>query len=218
VLYATRSRRVGGWEGVEISAREGQRQELKKKRGGVISRCTRGQGRCARLDLPAGRGVGEFSGVERHAIRSRQAAPHSGSTPMKPVPQGSFRRRKNEPGKFTGSPTATGGVCRSVRADQTGDRHQRVEARPVTLDQRHLDARPSRAMLDEAKAASARLPKRATLRVAWERLWQIDPRRLIRADRDVRRGAIGELRRVAPHAVGWPCTTAAEEVCGAGVT
>jgi N-carbamoyl-L-amino-acid hydrolase len=51
-----------------------------------------------------------------------------------------------------------------------------VEECRLTLDQRHLDATRLARMLQEAKDASERFAKEGSVRVSWERLWQIAPR------------------------------------------
>jgi N-carbamoyl-L-amino-acid hydrolase len=46
----------------------------------------------------------------------------------------------------------------------------------ITLDQRHLDTTALAKMLQEAKDASEKFAKEGSVKVSWERLWQIAPR------------------------------------------
>jgi N-carbamoyl-L-amino-acid hydrolase len=51
-----------------------------------------------------------------------------------------------------------------------------VEECRITLDQRHLDAAALARMLQAAKDASLRFALKGNVEVAWERIWQIEPR------------------------------------------
>jgi hydantoinase/carbamoylase family amidase len=126
------------------------------------------------LNLPLGAVLGTF-GVERHAITFHGQAAHSGSTPMnrrrdaflaaaKMSPE-IYRVAENHGGVCTiGSCTTRPGIVTSV-----------VEECRITLDQRHLDAAALALMLADARAASERFAAEGNVRVAWERLWQIEP-------------------------------------------
>src|SRR5438128_4739646 len=50
-----------------------------------------------------------------------------------------------------------------------------VEQCRITLDQRHLDAKALARMLSEAKHASEQFAAEGNVKVAWERLWRIEP-------------------------------------------
>ena len=50
-----------------------------------------------------------------------------------------------------------------------------VEQCRITLDQRHLDAKALARMLREAKHASEQFAAEGNVKVAWERLWRIEP-------------------------------------------
>ncbi|MDI1335523.1 MAG: hydantoinase/carbamoylase family amidase [Lacunisphaera sp.] len=127
------------------------------------------------LDLPLGAVLGTF-GVERHAITFHGQAAHSGSTPMNrrkdaflaagKMSQEIYRIADQHGGVCTiGSCTTKPGIVTSV-----------VEECRITLDQRHLDAKALAGMLAAAKAASERFAQEGNVKVAWERLWQIEPR------------------------------------------
>jgi N-carbamoyl-L-amino-acid hydrolase len=70
-----------------------------------------------------------------------------------------------------------------------------VEDCRITLDQRHLDAVGLSKMLEDAKQASQKFAEEGNVRVAWERIWQIEP---VLFD---------------PHLIGL-CHEAIEETCG----
>jgi N-carbamoyl-L-amino-acid hydrolase len=50
-----------------------------------------------------------------------------------------------------------------------------VEECRITLDQRHLDAAGLSKMLEDAQQASLKFAQEGNVRVAWERIWQIEP-------------------------------------------
>ena len=50
-----------------------------------------------------------------------------------------------------------------------------VEECRITLDQRHLDAAALARLLADARSASEHFAAEGNVRVAWERLWQIEP-------------------------------------------
>ncbi|HEV2695832.1 MAG TPA: hydantoinase/carbamoylase family amidase [Verrucomicrobiae bacterium] len=128
------------------------------------------------LDLPLGAVLGTF-GVERHAITFHGQAAHSGSTPMNrrkdaflAAAKMSFEiykiaERSGQGVCTIGSCTTKPGIVTSV-----------VEECRITLDQRHLDSAKLAQMLREAKEASERFAKEGSVKVSWERLWQIAPR------------------------------------------
>jgi acetylornithine deacetylase/succinyl-diaminopimelate desuccinylase-like protein len=51
-----------------------------------------------------------------------------------------------------------------------------IEECRITLDQRHLHAPALAAMLRDARDASEKFAREGNVQVAWDRLWQIDPR------------------------------------------
>jgi hydantoinase/carbamoylase family amidase len=126
------------------------------------------------LDLPLGAVLGTF-GVERHAITFHGQAAHSGSTPMNRRRDAFLAAAKMSPEIYRiaekhggvgtiGSCTTKPGIVTSV-----------VEECRITLDQRHLDAAALARMLADARRASERFADEGNVRVAWERLWQIEP-------------------------------------------
>jgi N-carbamoyl-L-amino-acid hydrolase len=168
------------------------------------------------LDLPLGAVLGTF-GVERHAITFRGQAAHSGSTPMNRRKDAflaaakmsteiyAIARRSGQGVCTIGSCTTRPGIVTSV-----------VEECRITLDQRHLDAAKLAQMLKEAKEAADRFAREGNVEVAWERLWQIDPRpfhpELIEMCDEAIREICGRSHRLPSG----PLHDAAE-TCGAGV-
>ena len=160
--------------------------------------------------------LGTF-GVERHTIRFKGQAAHSGSTPI-PMRRDAFlaaaqtalecreiARRyttpdtrvvctvgtvKVEPGIVTAVP----GVCE------------------ISLDQRSLDADVLARMLADAKAAADRAARDNNVTVEWRPLWRIDPRpfdpRLIELCAE----AVREVTGDAPRLPSGPLHDAAEMV------
>ncbi len=167
------------------------------------------------LDLPLGAVLGTF-GVERHALTFYGQAAHSGSTPMNrrkdaflaagKMSQEIYRITDRHGGVCTiGSCTTKPGIVTSV-----------VEECRITLDQRHLDASALAAMRTEAQAASEKFAAEGHVRVAWERLWQIDPRPFHPELIALCDEAIQETCGVSHRLPSGPLHDAAE-VCGAGV-
>ncbi len=167
------------------------------------------------LDLPLGAVLGTF-GVERHAITFHGQAAHSGSTPMNrrkdaflaagKMGQEIYRITDRNGGVCTiGSCTTKPGIVTSV-----------VEECRITLDQRHLDAAALARMLAEAQRASERFAVEGNVRVAWERLWQIDPRPFHSELIALCDESIKETCGVSHRLPSGPLHDAAE-VCGAGV-
>ena len=167
------------------------------------------------LDLPLGAVLGTF-GVERHAITFFGQAAHSGSTPMNrrkdaflaagKMSQEIYRIAERNGGVCTvGSCTTKPGIVTSV-----------VEECRITLDQRQLDAKALARMLAEAKEASERFAQEGNVRVAWERIWQIEPRpfhpELIGLCDEAIKETCGKSHRLPSG----PLHDAAE-TCGAGV-
>ena len=71
---------------------------------------------------------------------------------------------------------AHGGVCTiGSCTTKPGIVTSVVEECRITLDQRHLDATGLAKMLDDAKHASQKFAREGNVRVAWERIWQIEP-------------------------------------------
>ncbi len=128
------------------------------------------------LELPLGVVLGTF-GVERHRVTWTGQAAHAGSTPMD-------KRRDALAGaaklaldiRRIAAETGDGAVCTSGNVVcRPGIVTSVVETAEQLLDQRHLDADKLAAMLDEAKAATARFAAEEDVEVAWERIWGIEP-------------------------------------------
>ena len=126
------------------------------------------------LDLPLGAVLGTF-GVERHAITFHGQAAHSGSTPMKRRKDAFLAAAKMSPEIYRIA-EQHGGVCTIGSCiTKPGIVTSVVEECRITLDQRHLDATALGRMLQEGKDASGRFAGEGGCKVAWERLWQIEP-------------------------------------------
>src|SRR3954454_5194681 len=128
------------------------------------------------LDLPLGTVLGTF-GVERHAITFRGQAAHSGSTPMNRRKDAFLAAAKMSPEIYKIAERSNGGVCTiGSCTTKPGIVTSVVEECRITLDQRHLDGAALNRMFKEAQEASQRFAQEGSVGVAWERLWQIDPR------------------------------------------
>src|SRR6266436_3169733 len=126
------------------------------------------------LDLPLGAVLGTF-GVERHAITFHGQAAHSGSTPMNRRKDAFLAAAKMSPEIYRIA-AAHGGVCTiGSCTTKPGIVTSVVEECRIMLDQRHLDATGLAKMLDDAKQASQKFAQEGNVRVAWERIWQIEP-------------------------------------------
>jgi hydantoinase/carbamoylase family amidase len=128
------------------------------------------------LDLPLGAVLGTF-GVERHAITFHGQAAHSGSTPMNRRKDAFLAAAKMSSEIYRIAERSGNGVCTiGSCTTKPGIVTSVVEECRITLDQRHLDAAKLATMLEEAKAASECFAREGSVRVSWERLWQIAPR------------------------------------------
>jgi N-carbamoyl-L-amino-acid hydrolase len=128
------------------------------------------------LDLPLGAVLGTF-GVERHAITFRGQAAHSGSTPMNRRKDAFLAAAKMGPEIYRIAEHSGAGVCTiGSCTTKPGIVTSVVEECRITLDQRHLDSTALARMLSEAREASERFAREGNVEVAWDRLWQIDPR------------------------------------------
>ena len=126
------------------------------------------------LDLPLGAVLGTF-GVERHAITFHGQAAHSGSTPMNVRKDAFLAAAKMSPEIYRIS-AIHGGVCTiGSCTTKPGIVTSVVEECRITLDQRHLDAVALSRMLEDAKQSSLKFAQEGNVRVAWDRLWQIEP-------------------------------------------
>jgi N-carbamoyl-L-amino-acid hydrolase len=126
------------------------------------------------LDLPLGAVLGTF-GVERHAITFHGQAAHSGSTPMNVRKDAFLAAAKMSPEIYRITATH-GGVCTiGSCTTKPGIVTSVVEECRITLDQRHLDAAALSRMLEDAKQASLKFAQEGNVRVAWDRIWQIEP-------------------------------------------
>jgi len=127
------------------------------------------------LDLPLGTVLGTF-GVERHAIRFRGQAAHSGSTPMNRRRDAFLAAAKMSPEIYRIAERSNGGVCTiGSCTTKPGIVTSVVEECRITLDQRHLDADALARMLSEAKTAGGKFAKEGNVDLAWERIWNIEP-------------------------------------------
>ena len=128
------------------------------------------------LDLPLGVVLGTF-GVERHLVRFRGQAAHSGSTPMDQRHDALAGAAKleleiREIAKRVGG----GAVCTMGGVvTKPGIVTSVVEAAECLLDQRHLDATWLAELLSNAEAASRRFAHEEGLEVEWEKIWSIEP-------------------------------------------
>ncbi|MGZ4975205.1 MAG: hydantoinase/carbamoylase family amidase [Limisphaerales bacterium] len=128
------------------------------------------------LDLPLGAVLGTF-GVERHAITFKGQAAHSGSTPMNRRKDAFLAAAKMSPEIYKIAERSKGGVCTiGSCTTKPGIVTSVVEECRITLDQRHLDGPALTQMFKEAQKASQQFAKEGNVGVAWDRLWQIDPR------------------------------------------
>ena len=167
------------------------------------------------LGLPLGAVLGTF-GVERHAITFPGQAAHSGSTPMNRR-RDAFLAAGRMSQEIYGIAAANGGVCTIGSCiTKPGIVTSVVEECRITLDQRHLDARALAHMLAAAKAASERFAREGNVRVAWERLWQIEPRPFHPELIELCDAAIRETVPRSYRLPSGPLHDAAE-TCGAGV-
>ena len=167
------------------------------------------------LGLPLGAVLGTF-GVERHAITFHGQAAHSGSTPMNRR-RDAFLAAGRMSQEIYGIAAANGGVCTIGSCiTKPGIVTSVVEECRITLDQRHLDARALAQMLAAAKAASERFAREGNVRVAWERLWQIEPRPFHPELIELCDAAIRETVPRSYRLPSGPLHDAAE-TCGAGV-
>ena len=127
------------------------------------------------LNLPIGAVLGTF-GVERHAITFHGQAAHSGSTPMNRRKDALLAAGKMSQEIYQIAQRSNGGVCTvGSCTTEPGIVTSVVAECRITLDQRHLDAKILRRMLDEAREASGRFAEEGNVGVTWERLWQIEP-------------------------------------------
>ena len=168
------------------------------------------------LDLPLGAVLGTF-GVERHAITFRGQAAHSGSTPMNRRKDAFLAAAKMSPEIYRIAERSGGGVCTiGSCTTKPGIVTSVVEECRITLDQRHLDPSALARMLTDARVASEKFAAEGNVKVAWERLWHIEPRPFAPALIDRCDAAIKETAGVSRRLPSGPLHDAAE-MCGAGV-
>jgi hydantoinase/carbamoylase family amidase len=169
------------------------------------------------LGLALGAVLGTF-GVERHAITFFGQAAHSGSTPMNRRKDALLAAGKMSQEIYTIAERSGGGVCTiGSCTTKPGIVTSVVEECRITLDQRHLDRVALARMLAEARAASEKFAQEGNVRVAWERIWQIEPRPfhpelIALCDDAIRETAGGKTHRLPSG----PLHDAAE-MCGASV-
>ena len=168
------------------------------------------------LGLPLGAVLGTF-GVERHAITFHGQAAHSGSTPMKRRKDAFLAAAKMSAESYEIARRSGNGVCTiGSCTTKPGIVTSVVEECRITLDQRHLDAKALAQMLQEAREASERFAKEGSVRVTWERIWQIEPRPFHPELIELCDTAIKETVPKSHRLPSGPLNDAAE-TCGAGV-
>ena len=168
------------------------------------------------LDLPLGAVLGTF-GVERHAIIFHGQAAHSGSTPMNRRKDAFLAAAKMSAESYEIARRSGNGVCTiGSCTTKPGIVTSVVEECRITLDQRHLDAGKLAQMLKEAKEASELFAKEGSVRVTWERIWQIEPRPFHPELIELCDAAIKETVPKSHRLPSGPLHDAAE-TCGAGV-
>ncbi|HVZ63709.1 MAG TPA: hydantoinase/carbamoylase family amidase [Lacunisphaera sp.] len=168
------------------------------------------------LGLPLGAVLGTF-GVERHAVTFRGQAAHSGSTPMNRrkdafLAAGRMGQEIYRVAEWSKTGVCTIGSCTTKPGIVTSV----VEECRITLDQRHLDAKALAGMLKDAREASERFARDGNVAVAWERLWQIEPRPFHPALIEMCDAAIKETVGRSHRLPSGPLHDAAE-ACGAGI-
>ena len=125
-------------------------------------------------DLPLGAVLGTC-GVERHAIKFRGQAAHSGSTPMHRRRDAFLAAAKMAPAIYDIA-ARLGGVCTiGSCTTKPGIPTSVVEECRLTLDQRHLDRESLARILAEARDASERFAAEGGVEVEWDRLLHIEP-------------------------------------------
>ena len=169
------------------------------------------------LGLPLGAVLGTF-GVERHAITFFGQAAHSGSTPMNRRKDAFLAAGKMSQEIYRIAERSVGGVCTiGSCTTKPGIVTSVVEECRITLDQRHLGAAALAQMLKDAKDASERFAAEGGVRVAWERIWQIEPRPFHPALIALCDAAIQETCGGKTHRLPSGPLHDAAETCGAGV-
>jgi hydantoinase/carbamoylase family amidase len=127
------------------------------------------------LDRPLATVLGTF-GVERHAVTFHGQAAHAGSTPMNRRKDAFLAAAKMGAEIYRIAERSKNGVCTIGSClTKPGFVTSVIEECRITLDQRHLDARALKQMLQEAKEASERFAHEGGVGVSWERIWQIEP-------------------------------------------
>lgn len=165
---------------------------------------------------PTGVVLGTF-GVERHKIRFRGQAAHSGSTPI-PMRRDAFLaaaqtaleireigRRHSKPGANV---VCTVGVVKVEPCIVTAVPGECE----ISLDQRALDADVLAQMYREAQEASKRAAAENNVEVSWEMLWQIEPRPFDPKLVQLCEEAVREVTGDAPRLPSGPLHDAAEMV------
>jgi N-carbamoyl-L-amino-acid hydrolase len=148
------------------------------------------------LGVPLGAVLGTC-GVERHAVTFHGESAHAGSTPMDRRHDAFLAAARMAPEIYRIG-ARRGGVCTIGSCiTKPGIVTSVVEDCRITLDQRHLDPDALEAMLVDARAASETFAAEGKVRVAWERIWRIEPIPFY-----------GELVRL--------CDASIKEVAGAG--
>jgi N-carbamoyl-L-amino-acid hydrolase len=168
------------------------------------------------LDLPLGAVLGTV-GVERHTVIFRGQAAHSGSTPMSRRRDAFLAAAKMGQEIYRIAERSGGGLCTiGSCTTRPGIATSVVEECRILLDQRHLDATALAVMLREAWEASQRFANEGNVEVAWERIWQIEPRPFHPKLIEMCDAAIRETAGRSHRLPSGPLHDAAE-VCGRGV-
>lgn len=126
------------------------------------------------LGMPLGAVIGTV-GVERHTVKFRGQAAHSGSTPMDRR-RDAFLAAGKMAQEIYSIAARWGGVCTiGSCTTRPGIVTSVVEECVITLDQRHLDAGHLAQMWQEAQDAARRFALEGSVEVEFSDLWRIEP-------------------------------------------
>ena len=114
-------------------------------------------------------------GIRRHAISYHGQAAHAGTTPMAHR-RDALAAASKLALEIRGIAERHGGVCTVGSVVCSPGISSAVVGRcDILLEQRHLDAAALAAMVDEAKAASARFAAEERVSEEWKLIWEIPP-------------------------------------------
>lgn len=126
------------------------------------------------LGLPLGAVIGCY-GIERHQLVFSGVAAHAGGFPMH-LRHDAFLAAARFALAVREIAKRRGGVGTNGRVRNTPDIPTAVAGEcAITLDMRHIDAAQLQAMVDEARAASARVADEEGVGVAWRTIYQSPP-------------------------------------------